>query len=84
MGAGITTFVDTMFAALLLGNPAAVAVVLAQMLSVALVSALFLTLRFSAFERLTLSIASWASSDTRNLTISVLTIVSIPLLLLLL
>ena len=67
MGAGITTFVDTLLAALLLRNPTAYAVVLAQMVSVALVSAAFLTVRFDLFERLALWVSGWASASTRQL-----------------
>lgn len=84
MGAGITTFVDTLLASVLLNNPAAFAVVLAQMVSVALVSAAFLAVQFDSFERLALGIAAWASANTRNLTLFVLSIVGIPVLLLLL
>lgn len=84
MGAGVTTFVDTLLAAVLLNNSVAFAVVLAQMASVVIVSAAFLALGFSVFERMVLWIAGWASETTRNLAIFVLTIVAVPLLLLLL
>ena len=83
MGAGVTTFVDTLLAAVLLANSVAFAVVLAQMVSVALASAAFLAVRFGLFERLTLGIAAWASASTRNVTLFVLSIVGVPLLLLL-
>ena len=52
LGANITTFVDTLIAAALLANPAAVTVVLVQMLSVTLVSLLILTTGFRMYERL--------------------------------
>lgn len=82
MGAGITTFVDTLVAALLLSNPDAFAVVLAQMVSVAAVSAAILAVRFDAFERFALWLSGWASATTRNLALFLLAIVAVPLLLL--
>lgn len=83
MGAGITTFIDTLVAAILLANPAAFAVVLAQMASVTLVSAVLLTVHFALFERLVLRAAAWASAGTRNLALFVVAMVGVPLLLLL-
>ncbi len=53
------------------------------MVSVALVSAAFLTVRFDLFERLALWVSGWASASTRNLALFVLAIVGMPLLLLL-
>lgn len=52
MGANITTFIDTLIAAALLANPAAIGVVLVQMFSVAVISLLILLVGFSAYERL--------------------------------
>jgi len=83
MGAGITTFVDTLLAALLLNNPAALNVVLVQMLSVTIVSVLFISICFSSFERLSLQIADWVSATTLHLAVFVLIIVFVPLILML-
>lgn len=83
MGAGITTFIDTLLAAVLLDNPEAVAVVLAEMAAVAAVSALILALFYGWFERAMLGFVAWVSADTRNLTIFVIAIVVIPLFLML-
>lgn len=83
MGANITTFIDTLLAAVLLDNPAAFTVVLVEMMSVAVVSALLLALAYGWFERSMLGFVAWISADTRNLTIFVIAIVVIPLLLML-
>jgi sodium-dependent phosphate cotransporter len=48
MGANVSTFIDTIFAAILVGEPRALGVVLAQMLSVGFLSTLML---FSLFYR---------------------------------
>ena len=84
MGAGITTFVDTLVVALLLRNPSALAVVLAQMASVSLVSIVVLAFLFDPFERTVLRIVEWTTASTGNLAIFVLSIVGIPVLLLVL
>jgi uncharacterized membrane protein YqhA len=51
MGANITTFDDTLIAAALLANPAAVTVVLVQMVSVTIVAMFLLLLVFRPYER---------------------------------
>jgi len=51
MGANITTFIDTLLAAMLLKNPPAFTVVLAEMLSITIVSMLILVLAFRPYER---------------------------------
>lgn len=83
MGANITTFIDTLLAAVLLNNPAAFTVVLVEMAGVALVSALLLALTYDRYERVMLGFVAWISADTRNLTIFVIAIIFIPLLLML-
>lgn len=51
MGANITTFVDTLMAAVLLANPSAFTVVVVNMLSVAMVSVLIIALAYLRYER---------------------------------
>ncbi|HMN28456.1 MAG TPA: hypothetical protein PKE45_09910, partial [Caldilineaceae bacterium] len=51
MGANITTFIDTLLATLLLDKPTAFTVVLAEMLSVTIVSSLILALFYRRYER---------------------------------
>ncbi|MGH2524565.1 MAG: hypothetical protein ACRDH2_18825, partial [Anaerolineales bacterium] len=55
MGANITTFIDTLVAALLIANPGAFTVVLIEMVSVAIVSFLLLLLAYNAYEQAVLS-----------------------------
>jgi sodium-dependent phosphate cotransporter len=52
MGANISTFVDTLFAALMLGNPAAAGVVLTEILSVGWISLGILALGYASYCRL--------------------------------
>jgi Na+/phosphate symporter len=51
MGANITTFIDTLFAALLMGGAAAFTIVLVEMLSVAVISVVVLLLGYNWYER---------------------------------
>lgn len=83
MGANITTFVDTLLAAVLLNNPDAFTVVLVEMLSVALVSAVILIFFFTNYQRWMLSIVNWIIESNRNLAVFMFTIFAIPIILLL-
>ena len=51
MGANITTFIDTLLAAVLLDNPQAFTVVLVEMVSITIVSAFILLLVYRPYER---------------------------------
>ncbi len=51
MGANITTFIDTLIAAAMLTNPAAVTIVLVQMISVTVVSLIIILFFFDQYER---------------------------------
>jgi Na+/phosphate symporter len=51
MGANITTFIDTLFAALVMSGPAAFTIVLVEMLSVAVISVLVLLFGYRHYER---------------------------------
>lgn len=81
MGANITTFIDTLLAAVLLNNPAAISVVLAEMLGVAISATLILLIAFRAYERSSLRFVSWVTEENRNLALFMFTIFIIPLLL---
>lgn len=83
MGANITTFVDTLLAAVLLNNPTAFTIVLVQMVGVALVSLVILLTFYRLYERLLLRTVAWITSDNRHLAIFMVTILVVPLLLLL-
>jgi sodium-dependent phosphate cotransporter len=82
MGANVSTFVDTLFVALLLNNPAATEVVLVQVISIAAVSLLVLALLYSPYERLMLHLTSRTGQSTRNLAIFAAIILITPLILL--
>lgn len=84
MGANITTFIDTLFTALLLNNPTAVSVVLAQMVGVALISLLILASVVRPYERVLLRSADWVTASNRHLAYFMFVIIIIPILLLLL
>jgi Na+/phosphate symporter len=78
MGANITTFVDTLVAALLLNNPRAFTVVLVEMVSVALVSLAILLLAYVPYERAMLRAVHLIGASRRSLAIFLIVIVGIP------
>jgi Na+/phosphate symporter len=84
MGANITTFIDTLLAAMLLKNPPAFTVVLAEMLSITIVSILILAFAFRPYERALLGLVEHISARNRNLALFMLIIFVVPLILLLL
>lgn len=83
MGANITTFVDTLFAAVLLNNPPAFTVVLTEMLSIALVSVFILLFVYRAFERASLRLVATITASGRNLAIFMVILFVVPILLVL-
>jgi Na+/phosphate symporter len=84
MGANITTFIDTLLAAVLLRNPQAFTVVFVEMISIAIVSGLILAFFFSRYEHMVLTFVDWLIHSNRNLAIFIGTIFLVPVLLLLL
>lgn len=80
MGANITTFVDTLLAAVLLNNPQAFTVVLAEMLSILIVSLVILTLFYALFREKILDFVDSITGSDRNLAIFMLTILVVPIL----
>jgi sodium-dependent phosphate cotransporter len=83
MGAGVTTFIDTLLAAVLIGNPDGFTVVLIEMVSVAIVSIGLLVLIFPVFERTMLRIVAWTTARNRNLAVFMLLIFIVPVILML-
>lgn len=83
MGANITTFVDTLLAAVLLGNPPAFTVVLVEMFSISVVSIILLATAYRHYERAALGFVAWGTASTRNLAMFVVSILSAPILLML-
>lgn len=84
MGANITTFIDTLLAAVLLDNPLAFTVVFVEMLSIALVSIVLLTTVYRRYERAMLDFVVWVTASNRNLAVFMVTIFVVPLVLMLL
>lgn len=84
MGANITTFVDTLLAAVLLGNPQAFTVVLVEMVSIALVSMLLLLTVYGRFQRGVLVLTHWILAKHLRLACFMFIILLAPLALLLL
>jgi Na+/phosphate symporter len=84
MGANITTFIDTLIAAVLLGNADAFTVVLLEMLSVGVISVIVITLFFRGYERFVLRVLETILRSRRNLALYMIGIVGIPVLLMLL
>lgn len=82
MGANVTTFVDTLLASLLIANPLAFTVVLAEMLSIAVVSILLLVTVYGRYERAMLSFVGWTTADNRHLALFMFVILVTPLLML--
>jgi Na+/phosphate symporter len=83
MGANITTFVDTLLAAVLLNNPLAFTIVLVEMISITIVSILILTTVYHRYERAMLDFVNWATARNRNLAIFMAIIFVVPIILVL-
>ena len=82
MGANITTFLDTLFASLILNAASATPVVLAEMLSVAAVSSLVLICAWRPYVRGLLALGHLVLSDRRALGAFLAALAGIPLALL--
>ncbi len=79
MGANVTTFIDTLFAALLLDNPYAFTIVLTSMVSIAVVSIGLLFISFHRYERAVLGLVDWVIAKKHNMLIFMLIIFAIPI-----
>ncbi len=79
MGANVTTFIDTLFAALLLDNPHAFTIVLTSMVSIAVVSFVLLFTSFHRYERAVLGLVDWVIAKKRNMFIFMLIIFATPI-----
>ena len=82
MGCNISTFIDTLVAGLLLRNAGAAVIVLAQMLSVMVVSTVILLFFFGPFERGVLRLTTWLTDRQGRLLGFLALILIIPLMLL--
>lgn len=84
MGANVSTFVDTLLAAVLVGNPIAIGVVMAEMISLAAVSLVLLLVGFDHYQRRLLAFVDLCLASNRNLTAFMITIFVLPVLLVML
>lgn len=71
LGANISTFVDTLAAAILLGNPQGITVMIVHMLSSATVSLIIIVLAYHRYERMISRALSWMTRHRRNFIFSV-------------
>jgi sodium-dependent phosphate cotransporter len=83
MGANITTFVDTLLAAVLLNNPPAFTIVLVEMFSITAVSMVILATLYRRYERGVLRFVVWVTARNRNLAIFMAAIFMVPIALML-
>lgn len=83
MGANITTFVDTLLAAVLLNNPPAFTIVLVEMFSITVVSMVILATIYRRYEWGMLSFVSWVTARNRNLALFMAAIFVVPIVLML-
>lgn len=82
MSAGVTTFVDTLLAAVLLDNPPAFTIVLVEMISIALISLLILLFIYRYYQQVMLALVEWITADNRHLAFFMIAIFVTPLILL--
>ncbi len=83
MGANVSTFVDTLFASLLLGSPVAFTIVLAEMASVALLSVGIIAFVFDDYERWVLRSLKLVLRSNVTLAAFMVVIFAVPVVLLL-
>lgn len=82
MGANITTFIDTLVGAVLLGGQSAFTVVLVEMISVAVISLIVLFGFYGPYSKAILGASSWATAKPKHMVIFLGGIVGTPLILL--
>lgn len=82
MGANVSTFVDTLVAALLLGAPRASTIVLVEMLSVGLVSLAVILTIYEHYERVLLRAVKWILKSNATLAGFLVIILAVPIVLL--
>jgi Na+/phosphate symporter len=78
-GANITTLADTLVAAIILGNPDAVRVVLAEVIGVGVVTVLLLAVAYPLIRRSAISWATFVLSSRRHLAGFVVVLFAIPI-----
>jgi sodium-dependent phosphate cotransporter len=82
MGANITTLADTLVAAMILGSPVAVQIVLAEAIAVSIVSLVYLAFFYGTLTRSIMALDEWVVSSSRRLWLFVAALFVLPALLL--
>jgi sodium-dependent phosphate cotransporter len=83
MGANITTLADTLVAAMILGRPEGVQVVLAEAMAVAFVTIIYLAFLYRHLQRAVMALDEWVVGTSRRLGLFVAVIFVLPGILLL-
>ena len=83
MGANITTFIDTLLAAVLLDNAWSFTIVLVQMLSITALSVVILATAYRRYERVMLSLVASMTASSRYLALFMAAIFVVPIILML-
>jgi sodium-dependent phosphate cotransporter len=78
MGANITTLADTLVAAMILGSPVAVQIVLAEAIAVSIVSLFYLALLYGPLTRSIMALDDWVVSSNRRLWLFVAILFVLP------
>jgi hypothetical protein len=81
MGANITTFVDTLLAAVLLNNPPAFTIVFVEMFSVTCISLVILVTNYHFYQETILRFVGWIADSNRNLALFMIAIFTVPIVL---
>jgi len=84
MGANITTYIDTLFASLLLDNSSGSTIVLAGIVSITIVSLVIMATMLRRYERIMLGWTTWATENNRHSAILLFIALLIPIILFLL
>ena len=80
MGANITTLADTLVAAMILGNPVAVHIVLAEAIAVSIVSLFYLAVLYKPLTNSIMALDEWVVSSNRRLWLFVAILFLLPVL----
>ncbi len=81
MGANVTTFIDTLLAAVLLNNPVSFTVVLVGMLVTTAMSTIILLTCYRKYQRWVLHFVEQVTENNRNLAVSMFLILAVPVIL---
>lgn len=79
LGANVSTMIDTLAAAMLLGNPHAVTVVTAHMLSAIIVSLPLVVLAYEPYRQLMSNTLEWTMKSRRNFALFLLVFLFVPI-----